>query len=96
MSVVLAISAACLALVLFLAGRRRRPTRAERAAPAVEGVASRMGERCLLCNGPLPSQLVTREEVIARVERRIDVDSAAVAVLLASPPSAAWLSLFRP
>ena len=96
MSVVLAISVACLAVVLVLAARRRPAGRPERATPTVEGVASRTGERCLLCNGPLPSQLVTREDVIARVEHRIAVDSAAVTLLLASPPSIAWVGLFRP
>lgn len=94
--VVLAISVAGLAVVLVLAAAWRRAAGHERAAPAADGLASRTGARCLLCNGPLPSQLVTREEVIASVERRIDVDSAAVAQVLANPPSAAWLSLFRP
>lgn len=100
MSVVWFMSVVGLAIVLVLAARRRRAsprrTRDDRAGPTLDAVASRVGGHCLLCNRPLPSQLVTREEVIARVEARIDVDTEAVSQLLASPPSRAWVGLFRP
>lgn len=64
--------------------------------PAARGPGGRAEARCALCHGPLPPGLITREEVIAQVERRIDHDSAAVATLLAQPPSDAWVNLFRP
>ena len=104
MSVVLAISVACLVVITALAAKRlldpghpgaTLPCRGAPASPQ-NGSSPLANERCLLCNGPLLSQLATREEVVARVERRIDSDTAAVARLLANPPSADWASLFRP
>jgi hypothetical protein len=44
----------------------------------------------VLCQAPLPSHFVTREEVIARVEHLIDADTDAVARLLAAAPHGTW------
>lgn len=104
MTAVLAIWAACVLFAFWLSSRWRRerdlpklvPLSRESVRPPPQGVSERAGERCVLCNGRLPFQLTTRAEVIARIEHRIGVDSAAVAQLLASPPSDAWVRLFRP
>ncbi len=102
MTVVLVASVVSLALAVpftMWVVRTAWPTSSE---PCSEGTASsaeaptRRTDRCLLCNGPLPVEVVTRDEVIAQVERRIGSDTQAVARLLANPPSADWASLFRP
>ncbi len=102
MGVVLAVVVACLALPLYWSlewafGQRDRPGPGPRygRTTAAPQHAARRTERCLLCDGPLPPELLTREQVIARVERRIDSDTSAVSQLLANPPSADWNSLFR-
>jgi hypothetical protein len=71
--------------------RRPRPLRGARG-PQGEPYAG----RCVLCQAPLPSHFVTREEVIARVEHLIDADTAAVASLLAASPDGAWPRSIRP
>lgn len=96
MSATWLVSAACLAVVLVLAMRRTRARHRDRPAAATDALASRVGAQCLLCKRPLPCQLVTREEVVARVEARIAVETAAVSRLLKTPPSPAWVGLFRP
>lgn len=104
MSVALAISVACLVLGMVLAAKwrlgpaRSGPTLPSRGAAASppDASAPRASDRCLLCNRPLRSQFVTREEVVARVEQLIDSDNAAVANLLSSPLPADWAGPSRP
>jgi hypothetical protein len=102
MSLVLAISAACMTTALTLAAgwwwarKPARPVPGRQAAEAARNPAHEsVSARCVLCHAPLPFRFVTREEVIARVEHRIDDDAAAVAKLLAGSPSGAWAGSIR-
>jgi hypothetical protein len=104
MTWMLAISAAYVATALALAarrswGRRRAPRAVQRGRVAQvppERARDPAGGRCVLCHAPLASRLLTREELIARVEHRIDTDTAAVAELLSSLPPSTWARSIGP